>query len=100
MNTYHLTIITPDGKLFDDQAVSLIAPGSEGSLGILAGHTEMVTRLGKGVLEIKTPQDQKYFAMDSGVMEVDTQSNVLVLADTALSAENRDLAFQRVKDWS
>ena len=100
MKTYPLTVITHGGKIFEQPAVSLIAPGSEGSLGILAGHTAMVVRLGRGALEIKTPEGGGiYFAMDSGILEVDTRNNVLVLADLAVKTENRASALQKAKEW-
>ena len=47
-----LEIVTPDKKLFEGEAKSLIVPGSEGSLGILDNHAPMIASLKKGTIKI------------------------------------------------
>ena len=53
MLTYQLTILTPDGKIFDNPVEELMAPGAAGMFGVLAQHASMVAALNKGVLKIK-----------------------------------------------
>ena len=48
MNTYKLIISTPDGSVFDDEAISLIVRGTEGELAIMAGHIPFITAVIKG----------------------------------------------------
>ena len=43
-----LEVVTPDGLLMRDEVDSVQAPGSEGSFGVLPGHTPMLTMLGAG----------------------------------------------------
>ncbi len=88
MNTYLLTIITPSGKIFEEQITSLIAPGIDGLFGIMAHHAHMVVQLVKGILQVKSQGTEHFFVIDSGVLEVDSQSNVLILADTAVTADS------------
>lgn len=45
MNTFHLTMATPDGNVFSGEAVQLRVRGVEGELAVLAGHTPFVTPL-------------------------------------------------------
>ena len=45
MNTFHLTVASPDGNVFDGDAVCLIARGAEGEFAILAGHTPFITSI-------------------------------------------------------
>ncbi len=84
MTPYQLTIITPDGKIFENPTVSLIAPGIDGLFGIMAHHAHMVVQLIKGVLQVTTEGAQHSFSVDSGVLEVDPQSNVFILTDNAV----------------
>ncbi len=51
--TYHLDIVTPVGSVFSGEVQSVIAPGSEGYLGILAHHAALVTALIAGKLTIR-----------------------------------------------
>lgn len=72
----HLEIITPDKKLFEGEAKSVIVPGSEGSLGILNNHAPMIASLKKG----KVKADGQTFEIKGGVVEV-LKNKVIVLAE-------------------
>ncbi len=43
MNTYLLTVSSPDGYLLNEEVQSLSLRGAEGDLAILAGHIPFVT---------------------------------------------------------
>ena len=47
MNSYHLTVVTPDGCLFDGQASRLVCRTVGGDVAILAGHCDYCTALGR-----------------------------------------------------
>jgi len=84
MSQYNLSIITPNGKIFEDKISSLTAPGSEGSFGILSHHSPMIAQLKKGVLAIKQNTSEQFYTIGSGVLEVNHLNEVLVLANTAV----------------
>lgn len=84
MPTYRLSIITPQGRIFDGQIESLIAPGTEGSFGVLAQHAPMVSLLAKGILSFKQDGKENFSAISSGILEIDKQHDVLLLADYAI----------------
>ena len=81
MNTYNLSIITPLGKIFNGQVSSIVAPGTSGSFGILAHHAPMVASLRDGPLTIREETGNMFYKVHAGVLEVDSQSDVLLLAD-------------------
>jgi F-type H+-transporting ATPase subunit epsilon len=76
----HLEIITPDKKLFEDEAKSLTVPGSEGSLGVLNNHAPMIASLKKGKVKVITASETKNFDIKGGVIEV-LKNKVVVLAE-------------------
>lgn len=43
MNTFKLTVATPDGNKFSGDVVSISVRGSEGDLAVLAGHIPFIT---------------------------------------------------------
>ena len=98
MSTYRLAIITPNGKIFDDQVEFLSAPGTEGSFGVLNHHAPMVSTLRKGVVSIQQNNVEKFFALNSGVLEVDSQSNVLLLSDTVASGQSKEEAASKLNN--
>jgi len=90
MKTFPLLIITPSGKIFSGQINSLTAPGAEGLFGILADHAPFITSLAKGILTIKSPEQSSTFVIDSGILEVNLNKEVLILADHALEFHTKE----------
>ena len=81
---YRLSIITPSGKVFEEEIDSLQLPGVEGSFGVLKNHIPIVTLLKKGLVTIKQQNQSKYFSINSGILEVNAKTDVLLLADEAV----------------
>jgi len=97
MSTYQLSIVTPNGAMFDEAVQSLVAPGTEGSFGILAQHAPMVASLKMGPLTVKQDQIEKFFALKAGVLEVGEDSHVLILCDEAILVESKEAAKEQIK---
>ncbi len=100
MNTYALSIISPQGVAFDGQAQSLIVPGEEGLLEILANHAPIVVMLKKGGVVLTQDGQKKYYAIGPGVLEVNGQHRVLLLTDhifPATSSQNVQEQLAKVK---
>ncbi len=92
MATLRLEIVTVEEKLFDEDVNMVVAPGTEGVLGILPRHAALLTALSYGELVVKQDgQPDLYFAIGGGMMEVQP-NRVIVLADAAERAEQIDLA--------
>lgn len=98
--TFQLEVITPDRVvLSDDTIVSIVAPGSEGYLGVLANHAPLMTELTVGKLDFRRADDSTgAMAISGGFLEV-FENKVSVLAESAELAEEIDLdrAEQAVK---
>jgi len=45
MNSLQLEIVTPEARVFTGSAQMVIAPGSEGGLGILPDHMPLMTEI-------------------------------------------------------
>ena len=70
MNTFALTIVTPDGVQFDGQAEELVVRTISGDLGILAGHIDCVAPLGMGLATVVTDGQKRYGACIGGMVSV------------------------------
>lgn len=84
-------IITQDRKLFDDDVDIVIAPGSEGEMGILPNHAPIIAALNYGELIVRQGSVSEAFAIGGGVLQV-AHNKVVVLADSAENAEEIDVA--------
>lgn len=79
MNTFRLIIATPDGNLFDDQAVSLSLRGASGDLAVLAGHVPFITSVQPGNCHFVLPDGTtKTAQVDGGILNVGPESTSLL----------------------
>lgn len=86
-----LEILTPEKAVYDDEVDMVIAPGSEGYLGILPHHAPLFTSLGPGELRVKRGGVEETLAVFGGFMDV-RGDRVTVLTDAAEHADEIDEA--------
>ncbi len=84
-------IATQDKLLFRGLADIVVAPGTEGEMGILPHHAPLLTTLGYGLLRVRHPEGEDVFAIAGGFMEVQPDS-VIVLADVGENVAEIDTA--------
>jgi F-type H+-transporting ATPase subunit epsilon len=84
-------ILTPTRVLLRDQVDELNVPGELGYLGILPGHTPLLTTLGQGELMVRKGEQRSYLAIFGGYLEVQNDE-VSILAEVAESAIDIDRA--------
>lgn len=70
MNSFPLTIVTPDGVQFDGQAEELVVRTTSGDMGILAGHANCVAPLGMGLATVIVAGEKRYAACIGGMVSV------------------------------
>ncbi|HXX78801.1 MAG TPA: F0F1 ATP synthase subunit epsilon [Ktedonobacteraceae bacterium] len=89
--TIHVEVVTAERELYSGEADMVIAPGTEGELGILPKHAALLTTLKVGELLVKLNGAEEPFFVSGGFLEVSNNS-VTVLAETAEHAEEIDQA--------
>lgn len=79
MNTYTLTIATPDGNKFQGEAAGLFVRGAEGDLAVLAGHIPFITSVKAGKCRVHLPDGEERSAtLDGGLLTVATDKVTLL----------------------
>ncbi len=90
--TIHVDIVSAEGELFAGEASEVIAPASQGDVGILPRHAPLLSLLKPGEVRVRTPDgEEHHFFVGGGALEVQP-TRVTVLADTALRARDIDEA--------
>lgn len=90
--TFKLEIVTPERLVFSQDVTSLVVPGIEGYLGILADHAPLMSELKIGEISIIDPDGHEIrIATSGGFMQVKDNA-VRILADTAELGEEIDVA--------
>lgn len=87
----HCEIVTPEKVVYRGDVEMVIAPGTDGELGILPLHSPLITTLKVGELRLKHDSDKwDYVAIDGGYMEVN-EDRITVLADAAELSSKMDI---------
>lgn len=69
----HITVLTPDKKIFEGNIVSVKVPGTLGQFQVLKNHAPIVSSLGKGVITLVTASGthQVFDAESSSILSVE-----------------------------
>jgi F-type H+-transporting ATPase subunit epsilon len=92
MSTIHVDVVSAEQSIFSGEAKFVALPGESGELGILHGHTPLITRIRPGSVRIeKADGDEEFVFVAGGYLEVQPD-RVTVLADTAIRGHDLDEA--------
>jgi F-type H+-transporting ATPase subunit epsilon len=102
MAQMRLDVITAEREVLSDEVDLVVAPGSEGELGILPNHSPLMTTLKEGELTIRKGGEDTYLAVTGGFLEV-MDNVVTVLADACerseeISEERAQEAMRRAQE--
>jgi F-type H+-transporting ATPase subunit epsilon len=92
-------LVSPERLLLSAEADMVTVPGTEGYMGVIAGHAPLVSTLRAGMLDVlRDGRDERYF-IRGGFAEINAVK-ITVLADEAIPMTELDLAVldQRIKD--
>jgi F-type H+-transporting ATPase subunit epsilon len=91
-STVHCSIVSAEQEIFSGQVEMVIATGSIGELGIMPGHTPLLTGVKPGPVRlILEGGEEEVFFASGGYLEVQPTA-ITILADTALRADDVDEA--------
>jgi len=85
MDMLKLEILTPNGEIFNGNAISVTLPGEEGEFGVLSHHAALTTLLEAGVIDVeKEDKSVESILVNWGVVQVD-EEKVVVLVEGAVA---------------
>ncbi len=90
MAALHFEFVSPESVLFSGDVDQVDLPGSEGDMGILAGHAPLVTTLRPGIVTIFRGGQREPVVVIGGFAEV-SPAGLTVLADRAVARGDFDM---------
>ena len=89
----HLTLelVTPDRSIVREQVDEVQIPGTEGYLGVLPGHTQLLTTLEVGEFWFRQGDEKFFVSVAFGFAEI-LPNRVTILAQIAERAEEIDVS--------
>lgn len=82
-DTIRLELVTPERLLLSEDVEEVIVPGVEGDLGILPGHTALLSALRIGEMTYRKGGKTEYVAIEGGGFIEVSADKVIVLSDAA-----------------
>ncbi len=88
----HVDVVSAEEQIFAGDAKYVVLPGEAGELGIMPGHTPLISRIKPGTVKVvQTDGTEVAIFVAGGILEVQP-NRVTVLSDTAIRAEDLDEA--------
>ena len=92
---FDVSLVTPDGPVYDGEAEMLIVPGAAGEIGVLARHAPLVATLKAGSTRVHVGNNEILeFATGPGFFKVELD-RALALVDDAVNVKEIDDARAR-----
>jgi F-type H+-transporting ATPase subunit epsilon len=91
MKTIKVSVVTPDGPVYEADVEMVSTKAKSGELGILPGHIPLVAPLEISAVRLKKEGKTQYIAVSGGFLEV-RPDKVTILAQAAERAEDIDVA--------
>lgn len=76
--SYPFSLISLQGRHFEGPVSSVVAPGEQGSFGLLSGHAQMVAGLEPGIVEFTTEEGTQFYVISGGVCEVRSHQTIIL----------------------
>lgn len=94
MSTFHLSIISAEGKVYDDRARELVLPGVDGYFGVLASHAPLIGALKLGLAKVISEDGKElFFLVSNGYVDV-AHNEASVLVGNAAPVKDREAGLE------
>jgi len=88
----NVDVVSAEESIFSGEAKFVALPGESGELGILPGHTPLISRIRPGTVKVVLADGSEVnIFVAGGILEIQPGA-VTVLSDTAIRAEDLDEA--------
>jgi len=91
MAKLHLSIVTPERIVFEDEVDSVSVMTDMGEVTVLPNHIPLVANLRAGELRFKKDGTDEFLVASTGFLQVRPGNEIVILADTAERAEELEL---------
>jgi F-type H+-transporting ATPase subunit epsilon len=86
MTTFNFELVSPAKLLFEGQVQSVVVPGLEGDMTIMANHAALMTSMRPGVVTIADGKGSKRLFVRGGFADVNA-AGLTILAEQAIPVE-------------
>jgi F-type H+-transporting ATPase subunit epsilon len=93
-----ITVVTPEGKIFEGDVDFISVPAKSGSMGILPRHVPIIAQLSIGILKLVSEGISVYLGVCRGYFELlDSRAYVLTERAILTDPDNKDAVIADLK---
>ncbi len=97
-NKIKITVVTPEGKVFEGEVDFISIPAKSGSMGVLPRHVPIVAQLKIGILKLVNEGKPIYIGVCRGYFELlDSRAYVLTERAILTDPDNKDAVVEELK---
>jgi ATP synthase F1 epsilon subunit len=97
-NKIKITVVTPEGKIFEEDVDFISVPAKSGSMGILPRHVPIIAQLNTGILKLVSDGKPVYIGVCRGYFELlDSRAYVLTERAILTDPDNKDAVIADLK---
>ena len=97
-NIIKITVVTPEGKIFEGDVDFISVPAKSGSMGILPRHVPIIAQLKIGILKLVSDGKPVYIGVCRGYFELlDSKAYVLTERAILTDPDNKDAVITELK---
>ena len=96
--SFDVSLVTPEGAVYEGPAEMIVVPGAAGEIGVLARHAPLVATLKAGSTRVyldRSTMEILEFATGPGFFKVETDRAIALVDHAVLASEIDDEAAQR-----
>ena len=100
-STISFDLVSPEQLIFSDKAGMIIVPGKEGDIGVLPGHSKLLSSLRPGRVMIYGEDKQliKSFFVSAGFVEINPEKCIVLAEEVQeMSALDRSVIEQQIQE--
>ena len=88
---FDVSLVTPDGPVFEGEAEMIVVPGAAGEIGVLARHAPLIATLKAGETRVYVTRDEiRAYATGPGFFQVQLDRAIALVDDAILASEIDD----------
>ena len=100
-NTISFDLVSPEQLVFSDKVGMIIIPGKEGDIGVLPGHSKLLSSLRSGRIMVYGEGKQllKSFFVSAGFVEVNPEKCILLAEEVfEMNTLDKDTIKQQIQE--
>ena len=100
-STIYFDLVSPEQLVFNDKTGMIIVPGKEGDIGVLPGHSKLLSSLRPGRVMVYGEDKHllQSFFVSGGFVEINTEKCIVLAEEVEeMSALDKDTIAQQVRE--